>query len=158
MFAEDGERSYSGPQPTSVSPLSVQSTKDTPVADMLEHSPHLPLVIDYFLLNNDDITAEDEEGAILALKQCHRIRRVRLFMSSTSLQKLIAIMDEEYPVLEFLIIRNLDNRTTMLTFPETLQASSTASTPSRADRFRPSDRISIAHDSCGPHHTLSYCG
>ena len=31
-------------------------------------------------------------------------------------------MDEEYPFLEFLIIRHLDNCTTMLTFPETLQA------------------------------------
>ena len=40
--------------------VSLVCTKGTPIADMLEHSPPLPLVIDYFLLNNDDITAEDE--------------------------------------------------------------------------------------------------
>src|ERR1700761_7053883 len=39
----------------------------TPVADMLAHSPPLPLDIDYIKLDAE-IAAEDEEGAILALK------------------------------------------------------------------------------------------
>ena len=44
---------------------------------MLAHSPPLPLVVDY----GDkfgDVTAEDEEGTILALKQRGRVLRVRL--------------------------------------------------------------------------------
>ena len=49
---------------------------------MLAHSPPLPLVIDY---NEEDcdITAEDEEGRILALGQRDRVRRIRLQMAVT---------------------------------------------------------------------------
>ena len=43
-------------------------TKSTPVADVLRHSPPLPLLIDYPNIN-DDISAEEEEESILALKQ-----------------------------------------------------------------------------------------
>jgi hypothetical protein len=96
-------------------------TNGTPVADMLAHSLPLPLVIDYFI--RGDITAEDEEGAILALKHRDRIRRVRLRMPVADLQRLIVAMDEEYPILEFLVIAPLivDNSATLI-FPETLQA------------------------------------
>jgi hypothetical protein len=44
---------------------------------MLAHSPVLPLVIDYSDVYKE-ITAGDEEGAILALMQRDRVRRVRL--------------------------------------------------------------------------------
>jgi hypothetical protein len=88
---------------------------------MLAHSPPLPLVIDYFLQR--DLTAEDEEGAILALKQRDRVRRVRLDVPVADPQKLIVVMDEEYPILEYLVIalQKEDNSAT-LTFPGTLQA------------------------------------
>ena len=90
---------------------------------MLAHSPPLPLIIDYQLYLEDDITAEDEEGAILALKQYDRVLRVRLVMSVTSLQKLIAAMDDEYLIPEYLIIGHLEeDSSSMLSFPETLQA------------------------------------
>jgi hypothetical protein len=92
-------------------------TKGTPVADMLAHSPPLPLVIDY---RSRVITAEDEEGIILALKQRDRVRRVRL---RVSLQKFIVAMDEEYPILEYLIIAlPIGNVRTILILPRTLQA------------------------------------
>ena len=51
-------------------------TYGTPVADMLVHSPPLPLVVEY--RGGNDISAEDREGAILALKQRDRVRRIRL--------------------------------------------------------------------------------
>ncbi|KAF8462871.1 hypothetical protein DFH94DRAFT_699704 [Russula ochroleuca] len=51
--------------------VSLVCTYGTPVADMLAHSPPLPLVIDYF--NGDCDMTEDEEGAILALKQRDRV-------------------------------------------------------------------------------------
>jgi hypothetical protein len=88
---------------------------------MLAHSPPLLLVIDYFF--QSDITAEDEEGAILALNQRDRLRCVRLGMPVASLQKLIMALDEEYPILEYLIIMPLiEDNTTTLIFPEALQA------------------------------------
>jgi hypothetical protein len=102
--------------------VSLVCTYGTPVADMLAHSPPLPLDIDYSD-ENIEITAEDEEGAILALKHYNRIRRVRLQMSVTSLQKLIVAMDDEYPILEYLIIAlPLEDESSIFQFPETLQA------------------------------------
>ena len=96
-------------------------TCGTPVADMLAHSPPLPLIIDYSYVK--DLNTEDEERAILALKQCDRIHRVRLGMAVTSLQKLVSFMDEEYPILEYLIIRPPPkDRSSILILPETLQA------------------------------------
>jgi hypothetical protein len=91
-----------------------------PVADMLVHSPPLPLVVDYFRKGRE-LTTEDEEGIIFALKQRDRVLRVRLNTPVLSLQKFIAAMDEEYPVLEHLVIVLEDNSTTLI-FPESLQA------------------------------------
>ena len=88
---------------------------------MLAHSPPLPLLIDY--TPYDELTAEDAEGAIIALKQYDRVRRVRLNMPPTSLQKFIVAMDDEYPILEHLIIAHrAEDKSTILTIPETLQA------------------------------------
>jgi hypothetical protein len=102
--------------------LGLVCTYGTPVADMLAHSPPLPLIIDYDG-ENRDITADDEEGIILALKLRDRVRRVRLAMSVPSLQMLVMAIDEEYPVLEYLIIGpSTEDDDTALMLPETLLA------------------------------------
>jgi hypothetical protein len=89
---------------------------------MLEHSPPLPLVIDY-LEEYSDTTTEDEEGAMLALKQYDRVRRVRLLIPVTTQQKLVAAMDSEYPTLEHLIIiQVIEDNSAIFIFPEALQA------------------------------------
>ena len=99
--------------------LSLVCTYGTPVADMLAHSPPLPLIIDY----TEDISAEDVEGAVLALKQRDRVLRVRFDMPSTNLQKLIMAVDEAYPILEYLVVvPPIEDGSTILRFPETLQA------------------------------------
>ena len=102
--------------------LSLLCTYGTPIADMLAHSPPLPLVLGYFR-SNRELTTADEEGIILALKQRDRVRRVRLYSAGTILQKLIMAMDEEYPILEYLrIMLPLNDKSTILGFSETLQA------------------------------------
>ena len=102
--------------------LSLVCTYGTPVQDMLTHSPHLPLVADY-VERGRDITIDDEEGIIFALKQRERVLRVRLVAPVTSLQKFIAAMDDEYPILEFLVIQlPNEDKSTILMFPETFQA------------------------------------
>ena len=89
---------------------------------MLGHSPPFPLVVEYFRLDWD-ITTEDEEGIILALEQHDRVRRVRLSIPVSKLQRLIVTIDEEYPVLEYLVMRPLEwYKRTALMLPETLQA------------------------------------
>ena len=93
----------------------------TPVANMLAHSPSLPLDIDYF--DQNGIATEDEEGAILALKQYSRVRRVRFIIHATSLQKLIVAMDDEYPILDYLVISHPDeDKSSISQLPETLEA------------------------------------
>jgi hypothetical protein len=87
---------------------------------MLAHSPPLPLVIDY---ETDRDATADEEGIFLALGLRDRVRRVRLSMPVPNLQKFIMAINEEYPVLEYLIMGPLaDNDRTALVLPETLQA------------------------------------
>ena len=103
--------------------VSLVCAKGTPVAEMLEHSPSLPIVVDYTLDENEDITADEEEAAILALKKCGRVRRIRFKKPVMNLQKLIVVMGDEYPILEHLIImRTIEDLSTILVFPETLQA------------------------------------
>ena len=88
---------------------------------MLAHSPPLPLDFDYY--NIRTIATKDQEGAILALKQYNRLRRVRLGMSATNLHKLIMAMDDEYPILEYLIVAHpVEDESSICQFPETLQA------------------------------------
>jgi hypothetical protein len=90
---------------------------------MLAHSPPLPLDFEY--INEDvEIAAEDEEGAILALKKYNRVRRVQLGMPATSLQKqLIVAMDDEYPILDYLIVAiSFEDKTSISQLPETFQA------------------------------------
>ncbi|KAH9981950.1 hypothetical protein BJV74DRAFT_58499 [Russula compacta] len=56
--------------------LCLVCTHGTPVADMLAHSPPLPLIIDHFHPARE-ITAEDEEGIILALQHHDRMTTFR---------------------------------------------------------------------------------
>ena len=97
-------------------------SKGTPVADMLAHSPPLPLVVDYFREPEySDIATEDEEGLSFALEQRDRVLRVRLRMGITNLRKFIMAISGEYPILEYLIIIPFV-KSTAFVLPETLQA------------------------------------
>jgi hypothetical protein len=99
--------------------LCLVCTYGTPVADMLAHSPPLPLVIDYY---EHDFTAENEEAIMLALEQRDRVRRIRFKIPVLKLQKLIMAIDGEYPILEYLILDDPpEDKSTVLTLPETLE-------------------------------------
>jgi hypothetical protein len=87
---------------------------------MLAHSPPLPLTVDYS--SEVRVTAADEEGILLALKQRHRVRHLRLAFHVQKLQKIVMAIDEEFPILEYLIVYHFTNNSTALMLPETLQA------------------------------------
>ena len=96
-------------------------TLGTPVAEMLAHSPPLPLIVDFNA--ERDITTEDEEGIILALGHRDRVSRLRLQIPFPNLQRLIMAMDEEYPALEYLILGSwMDVEGATLILSGTLQA------------------------------------
>ncbi|KAI0276395.1 hypothetical protein BGY98DRAFT_1187837 [Russula aff. rugulosa BPL654] len=99
--------------------LCLLCTLGTPVADMLVHSPPLPLVIDY---RHHDISAEDKEAIVLALEQRDRVRRIRFYIPVLELEELIIAIDGEYPILEYLIFGvPPEDKSTVLILPETLQ-------------------------------------
>jgi hypothetical protein len=100
--------------------LTLVCTNGTPIENMLAHSPPLPLTVDYG--SKDGISAEDEEGILLALEQRHRVRHLRLFIPVRNLQKVAMAIDEEFPILEYLILDPLTKDSTVLVLPETLQA------------------------------------
>ena len=101
--------------------LALLCTRGTPVADMLLHSPPLPLIINHDDQDND-ITAEDEEGIKLALRHRDRVQRINLQMPVPSLQKLVTAIHGEFPILEFLNIKPPAKQNARLSLPSTFEA------------------------------------
>ena len=87
---------------------------------MLAHSPSLPLMVDYF--GDDGITAEDEEGLMLALEQRNRVRHLRVSFRVWNLQKLVMAIDGEFSILEYLIVMPPMKDSTALMLGKILQA------------------------------------
>ena len=103
--------------------LCLLCTSGKPVADMLAHSPPFPLLIDYDG-ESDNIGTEDEEGIALALEQRDRVRRIRLRMPISNLRELLLLIaiQEEYPVLEYMVVGPVVKGDPALMLPGTLQA------------------------------------
>jgi hypothetical protein len=77
---------------------------------MLNHSPPLPLIINYV----DDITINDEKGILFALKYHDRVHRISLTASATHSSKLGAAMNRKFPTLGRLRIYAKNNTRLML--------------------------------------------
>jgi hypothetical protein len=92
------------------------------MGDILTHAPPLPLILDYGVDPGHDITTEVEEGIIRALQHRHRVRSIRLVMSVQNLQKLFVSMDDEFPMLETVILESLVHSDPGLTLPNTFRA------------------------------------
>jgi hypothetical protein len=88
---------------------------------MLANSYPLPLIIDY-LGEDRDITAAEEEGIMHALQLRARVRRIRLRMSFTKLQKFLVVINQPFPILEYLYIRPPAKHNSGLILPNTFQA------------------------------------
>jgi len=101
--------------------LSLVCSYDTPIADMLAYSPPLPLIVDYED-EGREVTPEDEEGILLALRHHRRVSRIRLCMPASNLRRLLAAIDGEFPALEYLYIKPLTDDDYDLSFPETFKA------------------------------------
>jgi hypothetical protein len=95
-------------------------TNGAPVADMLMHSPPLPLVISY-TDRHRMITAEDEENIQLALQYGDRVHHINLVLPASSLQRLIMAINGQFPILDRInIISSTIN--TALDLPRTFRA------------------------------------
>jgi hypothetical protein len=95
-----------------------------PVADMLAHSPPLPLAVFYSDITFN-ITAEDEEHALLAISHRDRVHSIALWMPAANLERLIPAMGGEYPILDYLSINcRCQADVISFTLPPTFQAPS----------------------------------
>jgi hypothetical protein len=103
--------------------LHIVCTRGVPVADMLAHSPPLPLII-FYRVGDDPMTTEDEKGVLLALSHAHRyrVRRIALWMLSWELKKFVIAMDGQFPVLERLNIDSSYGPNWELILPRTFEA------------------------------------
>ncbi|KAN0115660.1 hypothetical protein V8E52_006779, partial [Russula decolorans] len=79
----------------------------TPVADMLAHSPPLPLIIDY--LEDRNMTTEDEEGFS------------SLSSNLIASAKFVMAINDELPILEYLVATGWEDDATLI-FTGTIQA------------------------------------
>ena len=101
--------------------ISLRCTYGAPIADMLEHSPPLPLLIDY-IDEGRGLSEEDEKGIMLALQHRDRIRRIRLLIFDKDPQKFVAAIGAKFPMLEFLYLAPPISNYTRSIFPKTFQA------------------------------------
>ena len=101
--------------------LCLVCSRGTPVAEMLAHSPPLPLIIHHDD-NNHDLTPEDERGIMFALENRDRVQRICLGMSVPSLQKVIKVMEDQFPMLEYLYIAPPTMHDDHLVLPTTFRA------------------------------------
>ena len=74
------------------------------LSDMLAHSPPFPLIIDH--IHRFETNPTEVEGRILlALNHRDRVRCIRLQMQESPSERLMKIIDKEFPLLEYLYIR-----------------------------------------------------
>jgi hypothetical protein len=92
-------------------------TNGVPVANMLAHSPPLPLTVYYH--TDREITAEDESGILLALSHRDRVHHIDLWeLPDHDVRKFVAVMDDQFPNLERMYIQSW----TEFVLPVTFQA------------------------------------
>ena len=96
-------------------------TYTTPVVDMLAHSPSLSIVIDYGD-EEREVTRQDEEGILLALRHRHQVCHIRLCMPISSIRRLVVGLDGEFPMLRHLYLSPLISDHSGLSFPSTFKA------------------------------------
>ena len=97
--------------------LHLVCTYGIPVEAMLSHSPPLPLMI-YYPAIPSKISAADEEGAIFALQQHDRVRRIHFAAPTAVLCNLFKAMDCEFPILERLCLHLSIKSRTGLALPK----------------------------------------
>jgi hypothetical protein len=76
----------------------------------------------HYTFHDRYITAQDEEEPDHALSYHHRIRRIRLQMPVQNLQKLVMSIDDEFPILEDLVLAPSLTSSMNLILPKTFRA------------------------------------
>ena len=78
----------------------ITCTNGAPIVDTLDHLPPLPLIVKY--TSTTRRTEQDELGIYQALRLHGRIRLIGIDLPPSILHKALALMDENFPILEHL--------------------------------------------------------
>jgi hypothetical protein len=100
--------------------MHIECTNGTPLVDMLDHLPPLPLLIKYKCYT---MTKQDELGIYHALRLCGRVQHISLHLPPLILHKCLALMDKCFPKLKHLSLSfTVADNTTTLPLPESFRA------------------------------------
>ena len=91
--------------------LQILCTSITPVKKNLDIWPALPIAISSFCY---DITNDDEDNIITALKHIDRVWDIKLHVNYSELEKIATVMQEPFPVLKSLYINSQNSKTAAL--------------------------------------------
>ena len=82
--------------------MHIEYTNGAPTADMLDHLPPLPLLLEYFI--HATIQEQDQLWIHHGLRLHDRVRRIRLILppSISIWHKVVVLMDKHFPMLEHL--------------------------------------------------------
>jgi hypothetical protein len=139
--------------------LSLVCVRGTPVADMLAHSPPLPLIIDHTMTNI--MTSPQKTKREYSLRCSTAIACAASASGSPIpiLQRLVNALDGEFPILEYLLIMHQRYQRPTIEHNMTLKLPETFRAPHLRhlllDELCHSNRISITHDYGEPCHSVA---
>ncbi|KAH8989024.1 hypothetical protein EDB86DRAFT_3201769 [Lactarius hatsudake] len=99
----------------------IQCTNGTPRVETLGHLPPFPLFVDYRCATAS-ISGQDESGIYHALLLRDRVRRIVLHLPPLIFHKFLMLVDEPFPILEYLSLSSTIDEDTSLVLPETFLA------------------------------------
>ena len=86
--------------------MHIECTNFTPIVDTLDHLPPLPLFVRYDHLPSNFTTGVTEKDKLLgtchALRLYGRVRHIELFLLPSTWHEVVALLDEQFPMLEHL--------------------------------------------------------
>jgi hypothetical protein len=115
-FAKDGETLYLVRHPTCVFHSSVQMARPLKTCSRIHLTSRSLLIIPVMMASLQKM----KRGYCL-LEQRRRVRHLCLVFPVQNLQKLVMAIDEEFPILEYLIVDTSGKDIAVLRLPETLQ-------------------------------------
>ena len=87
--------------------MQIRCTNGSPIVDTLDHLPPLPLFIEYGHRKSSrigiiNLTEQDESGIFHTLRLHGRVCHIELDLPPSVLHKVVALMDQNFPILEHL--------------------------------------------------------
>jgi hypothetical protein len=104
----------------------IECTNGSPIVDTLDHFPPLPLFLNYITRrerhSRSILTKQDELGIYHALRLHDRVRHLYLCLPPSVLHKVLVLMDQHFPMLEYLSLSFEAKNTITLTLPKAFLA------------------------------------